>query len=141
YSVSDVAFADAVIAYLGYREGNSAREYRFVALDSQRSQSQIRCAKIESESRCAGTFVPGFDRNRNRFRRRGCAPLVQLRAGGRHGWRPEIVKGDAKELPRPLRERPGEFRCAVRQLKERTPACEFGPSRPVTRSFDVCSFH
>src|SRR5206468_8337843 len=99
HSVGDVALANTVVAYLGYREGNTARESRFVALDSQRSRSQIRCAKIESESRCAWTFIPRFDGDRNRFRRRGCARFVQLCPGERHRWRPQIVNGDAQEFP------------------------------------------
>src|SRR5437667_357500 len=46
HSVSDVAFANTVVSKLGYCESNNARENRFVTLDPQRSQSQIRCAQI-----------------------------------------------------------------------------------------------
>src|ERR1041385_8985153 len=67
-SVGDVAFTNAFVAYLGYRERNSAGEYRFVTFDAQRPQGQIRCAKIESESRCARSLVARFDCDRDRFR-------------------------------------------------------------------------
>ena len=50
-AVRSASFANSVVAYFGHGERNSACEYRFASVDPHRSQSQICCAKIQSEPR------------------------------------------------------------------------------------------